>query len=117
MSTAWAISTVCTVWPLMSMPRIWLPWRGLVRAVGQLHAAGLAAPAVFTCAFTKQAGVLDGEVGGDVPPFRRVRDLARLHRHAVLGEQVFRLYSNRSTGVRSRFPIVPPRHERRSPEA
>jgi hypothetical protein len=66
---------------------------GLVRAVRQLHPTGLAAPAGLHLGLHHDQRVaLGGELGGDVAGFlRRARDLARLHRHAVLGEQVLRL--------------------------
>ena len=66
---------------------------GLVRSVRQLHAACLAPPAgLHLRLHHHQRVALGGELRGDIPCFLGgARDLARLHGHAVLGEQVLRL--------------------------
>ena len=66
---------------------------GLVRAVRQLHPAGLAPSAgLHLRLHHDQRVALGGELGGDIARFvGGARDLARLHGHAVLGEQVLRL--------------------------
>jgi hypothetical protein len=57
MSLAWAISTEWTVWPLMSMPRIWL---ALAYASSGPSASftppAFPRPPVFTCALTTTRG-------------------------------------------------------------
>ena len=79
---------------------------GLVRAVRQLHAAGLAPAAGLHLRLHHDKRVAGrGELRGDVSRFGgRVRDLPRLHRDAVLGEQVFRLILKQ---VHSQSPLFP----------
>ena len=61
----------------------------LIGALGQLHAAGLAASAGFHLRLHHDKRMaVRGELRGDLARFgRRPGDLATLHRHAVLGEQ------------------------------
>ena len=57
MSTAWAISTVWTVWPLMSMPRIWLAFsKASSGPFASFTPPALPRPPTFTWAFTTTRG-------------------------------------------------------------
>ena len=82
-------STVCTVWPLMSMPRIWpgLLLR-LVRAVRQLHAAGLAPTAGLHLGLHHRGAELAAQPRA---PRQRWCRPPRPSRDPVLPEQVLRL--------------------------
>jgi len=81
---------------------------GLVRAVRQLHAAGLPSSAgLHLRLHHHQRVALAGEFGGDVPCFLGgARDLARLHGHAVLGEQVLRLILKQVHSQSLLFPLL-----------
>jgi hypothetical protein len=87
-------STVCTTWPLMSMPRIWPAlFVGLVRALGQLHAAGLAAAAHLHLRLHHDQG---WPAAANSAAISRASSavwatLPRWDRDAVLGEQFLRL--------------------------
>src|ERR1039457_5864968 len=81
---------------------------GLVRALGQLHAAGLAAPAGLHLRLHHDQGVpLGGELRGDLARFfGRVGDLAGLYRDAVLGEQFLRLILKQVHSYSPLFPLL-----------
>ncbi len=90
MSLACSIHTVRTVWPLMSIPRMfWACSRSLGLVVGQLHSTGLAAPA------DQHLGLDDDRVAHLVRGRHSVLDgghgLACRHLQPVAGEQLLAL--------------------------
>ena len=97
MSVSSATSTVCTVWPLMSMPRILAAFSFASSGVSaSFTPPALPRPPVFTCALITTSGLAPGLAGrelfGDLPGLiRGTGHLAVRNRDAVLGEQLLRL--------------------------
>ena len=91
--------TLWTVWPLMSMPRIVGGLLlGVGGAVGQLHAAGLAAAADLDLGLDDHPAA---ELGRGRPACSAVSATSPAqHGHTVLLERSLAWYSNRSTRVR-----------------
>ena len=87
MSLAWATSTLWTVWPLMSSPR--MSWARALASSGSSASftpPALPRPPTFTCALTTTGAAISRAIAS--ASSGRLGDAAGQHGHAVRGEQV-----------------------------
>ena len=90
MSLASVTSTRCTVWPLMSMPRIAAAFsRASSGVLASFTPPALPRPPVFTWALTTTA--VPSSRGGRGRRLRVFHGATRQHRDSVRGEEILRL--------------------------